>query len=283
MTSKKSLLKQLPFYVSAFTVISFLLRFFQRKNELLPNGAIAEGSVLYRILPIVCLCIAVGSAIILWRMPKHTQWNQLFQNPLLSGAIGLAAALLFFGNFFLLIGKQEPASLYLSSSPEFSEFLTQITPPLGMLAAVCIDVYAYQCYYGKKPSPLLYMCASLYLAVRLIVCFQAWNTDPSIHDYCYALLAGICTMLGTFHIAGFSFDKGKCRMCLFWLICAFVFNGVSMADAIYDGDFATLSIYFSLFLISAANALQLLFAKSSALIADILSRTDDVSSESDKN
>lgn len=279
MTSKKSLLKQLPFYALIFAVVGFILRFFQRKNELLADGSIADGSVLYKILPLVCLCVAIGAAIILWRMPRYTAWEQLYQNKLLSVILGCAAGVLLLGNIFLLLGEQEPASLYISSAPEFSEFLNNLLPPLGILSALCIAFYAYQCYRGKKPSPLLYMCASLYLAVRLIVCFQAWNTDPSIHDYCYALLAGICTMLGTFHIAGFSFDKGKCRMSLFWLICAFVFNGISIADAVYDDDLGALLIYFSLFAITAVNALQLVFAKNPTLADTEASPTDDGSNE----
>ena len=102
------------------------------------------------------------------------------------------------------------------------------------------------------------MCVSLYFAVRLIVRFQTWNTDPSIHDYCYALLANIFVMLATFHVAGFSFDKGKRRMTLFCLMCSIMFGAITVADAIYDGNWGDLLIHASILIAGFAHGLQLL-------------------------
>ena len=132
---------------------------------------------------------------------------------------------------------------------------------MGILAAVCLALFSYRCYLGQKPSALLYMAVSLYLVVRLIVRFQAWNTDPSIHDYCYALLANISAMLAAFHMGGFSFDKGKRRMSLFWIVCSLFFCSVTLADAVHDVDLGELFVHLALILMLVFNLDQLLFAR----------------------
>lgn len=261
MQALKALVRRLPLCISIYAVLGFVLRYMQRKNELLPDGSIAEGAICYKLLPLAVVLFGIGIAVILWGIDRHRNWNQLYQNKLLSVFSLCASGVLLLGNILLLISEQEPVSVYVSSAPEFAAFLNNLLPWLGIVAAICAAFHAYQCYSAKKPSPLLYMCLSLYLAVRLVVCFQAWNTDPSIHNYCYTLLAGICSMLATFHFAGFSFDKGKRRMGLFWLSFACVFNAITLADAIYDSDLGALLLHFALLLLCAIHSLQLIFAK----------------------
>lgn len=247
------------FLASAFCPIgTFILRYLMRKNELLENGSIAEGSIAYKVLPIVCFLFALGTIVLFWRLKRYTQWSPSMNTPLSAVLIFGASALLAGGNILLWYNGQTPASIYVASAPEFAEFLTKLLPPLGIVGAVCIGFFAYRCYLKQTPSALLYMCVSLYLVVRLIVCFQAWNTDPSIHDYCYALLANIFAMLGTFHVAGFSLGKGKLRMSLFCLMCTIIFSAITIADGLYDGDVGNILIHFALIFASVANCLQFL-------------------------
>ena len=236
----------------------FVLRYLMRMWELLPNGSLTEDAVIYKVLPIVCLLYAVGSVVIFLRIERHTQWGQLSKNPVPTILLFSASAFLCVGNLLLWLNGEAPASIYVASAPGFAEFLTKLLPPLGILAAICMGMFAYRCYEKKKPSALLYMCVSLYLAVRLIVCFQAWNTDPSIHDYCYALLANISAMLAIFHIAGFSFDKGKRRITLFFLMCTIIFCAITLADAIYDHALGEFFIHIALLVAAFANGTQLL-------------------------
>ena len=105
------------------------------------------------------------------------------------------------------------------------------------------------------------MIASVYLVVRLIVCFQEWNIDPSVHDYCFQLLAAICCMLAAFQLAGFSFDKGKRRMSLFWSLSAVVFCGISAADMLLRGAADGILVNFALLLSMSVSSAQLLFTK----------------------
>lgn len=236
------------------------LRYLQRSTELLADGSLVEGAYLHRVLMIVSLCLAVGAALLFSRLDRVTSHSKLLRSrPLMFALLG-AAAVLLVGNVLLWAGGTETTGQYAATSPALSEFLTKLLPPLGIAAAVCIGIYACKCIRGEKPSALLYMCASLYLVIRLIVRFQAWNTDPSIHDYCYALLAAICTMLAAFHFAGFSLDCGKRRMTLFWMVCSVHFCCISLADAVYAGDTSELLILASLLLINAFNAAELLLA-----------------------
>ena len=248
-----------------FSISGFILRYFQLKGELLPDGSLAAGACLHRVLAIVTVCFAVGIAILLWKLPKLSSWKQCFQpRPAYEILHLLAAGFLLIGNVVLWIQGSSPASAYLSTSPGFSTFLNHALPPLGIVAAVCLGAFAVVSQTGKRPSPLLYMCMSLYLIIRLIVCFQAWNTDPSIYDYCYMLLAAISTMLAAFQLAGFSFDKGKRRITLFWTLTAALFCCISLADAFYDGELGSILVMLALLLTNSVSTVQLLSASSSA-------------------
>ena len=200
-----------------------------------------------------------GSAVLLRKLKAKTLWVQLANRKMMPIIPLVAGAALLFANLVVLFKGVTPASEYATSAPEFSNFLNQLMPPLGLIAAVCIALFSYKCFVGQKPSPALYMIVSLYLVIRLIVSFQAWNTDPSIHDYCYALLATISAMLATFHVAGFSFDKGKRRMSLFWIVCSLFFCSVTLADSLYDSDLSELLLHLSLILSLSFNLDQLLY------------------------
>lgn len=269
---------------AVFSLSGLILRFLQLKNELLPDGSLAEGAFLHHILLILSICFVIGISVLLWRLPRLTSWKQCFPPKPVYEILHLAAAvLLLVGNAAVLIGGPSQDSVYIVSAPGFSSFLNRILPILGIAAAVCLGVFAWKCRTGSRPSPLLYMCVSLYLIIRLIVCFQAWNTDPSIHDYCYMLLAAICTMLATFQLAGFCFDKGKRRITLFWTLTSVFFCSMSLADAIGDGSLGTVFITLALLLTTAVSSLQLLFCSETVkeeAAAEETEKTDETSESS---
>ena len=248
----------LPVTIVISSLGGFLLRLFQRKHELLADGSVAEGAYLHMLLLILSAIFIATVAAIIWKLQPRTAWSQLSNRKMLPIIPLVAAAALLFANLVVLTKGIPVASPYVTSAPEFSNFLNHLLPPLGIVAAVCIALFSYKCFVGQRTSPALYMLVSLYLVIRLIVSFQAWNTDPSIHDYCYALLATISAMLATFHMAGFSFDKGKRRMSLFWIVCALFFCTITLADSIYDSDLSELLIYLSLILSLGFNLVQLL-------------------------
>lgn len=261
MNLKTSLQKKSLFAIIFLPICSVILRYIQLANELLPDGSLAEGASIHKILPFACLVVGIAAICLVWKLPRYTSWQQFSTSTTASLLLFGASGLFFLGNLLLWLSGKAPSGIYIASTPVLAEYMNKFLPPLGIVASVCMFFFAYQCYLKKKPSALLYMCLTFYLVIRLIVRFQVWNTDPSIHDYCYPLLAGLSAMLATFYVAGFSFDKGKHRMTQFWLIITILFCTITIADGIYKGDLGELLIHLALLLSSLGNSGQLLFEK----------------------
>lgn len=257
---------QTQWYLVALTLIvsvpGAILRGRQLLYELQPDGSLAVGSSMHIVLALLCGVWLAGVIALLLPLAKKTQWAECFRVSVVPNLFQLSAAgLLIVGNILLWIEGRQPTTAFATQSPAVSEALSAILPPLGILSAVCIGAFAVFCLRGKRPSPLLYMIASIYLVVRLIVCFQEWNIDPSVHDYAFRLLAAICCMLATFQLAGFSFDRGKRRMTLFWSLSAVVFCSITAADALIGGAAHEALIHFGLLLSLGVSSGQLLFTK----------------------
>ncbi len=244
-----------------FSVAGFFLRRSQLARELLEGGFLAQGSYLHIVLLVLTVIFIAGLIVLLLPLEKKTDHSSVFSPaPLPNSLLLLSSIGLLAGNLLLLLtGGSSPA--FNVNAPKMIAVLSDLQAPLGLLAAGCIAAFAICCLYRKKTSALLYMTASIYLVVRLIVHFQNWNTDPSIHDYAYQLLAAICAMLGTFQLAGFSFDKGKRRMSLFWCLCAVFFCGITVADTLRSAAIEELLVNASLLVFLLASSLQLLFCK----------------------
>ncbi|MGN1306721.1 MAG: hypothetical protein ACI4V3_03545 [Faecousia sp.] len=244
------------------SVAGAILRGRQLLYELQPDGSLAAGSSMHIVLPILSGVWLAGAIALLLPLAKKTQWSECFHASVVPNLLQLfAAGMLIVGNVLLWIEGRQPTTAFATQSPAVSEALSAMLAPLGILSAVCIGAFAVFCLRGKRPSPLLYMIASIYLVVRLIVCFQEWNVDPSVHDYAFRLLAAICCMLATFQLAGFSFDRGKRRMSLFWSLSAVVFCSITVADTLLGGVADEALINFGLLLSLGVSSGQLLFTK----------------------
>ena len=257
---------QTQWFLAALTLLAAIVGALVRRNQLLyelqSDGSLAAGSSLHIVLAILCGVWLAGAIALLIPLAKKETWRQCFTSSLLPNLLQLVAAgMLILGNILLWIEGRRPVTALATKSPAVSEALAKLLPPLGILSAVCIVLFVFSCLRGKRPSPLLYMIASVYLVVRLIVCFQEWNIDPSVHDYCFQLLAAICCMLAAFQLAGFSFDKGKRRMSLFWSLSAVVFCGISAADMLLRGAADGILVNFALLLSMSVSSAQLLFTK----------------------
>ena len=79
--------------------------------------------------------------------------------------------------------------------------------------------------------------------------------------YLISLLTLICAMLSAFQLAGFCFDRGKRRLCLFWTLSAVYFQSISLADAFKNGGGADKLSALGLWLLLALGAWQLLHAR----------------------
>ncbi|MBQ6430930.1 MAG: hypothetical protein IJJ99_03520 [Oscillospiraceae bacterium] len=235
----------------------FLIRRQQLATELMSDGSLAEGSTLHVLLTVLAGILFVGLIAFLYPLPKKESWQQVFPAAIVPNLLLLlSAAGLIVGN--VILWRSGSANVVVTQSPEVSKAFAALLPPLGVVSAICFAGFAVLRIMGKKPSPLLFMIASLYLIVRLIVCFQVWNTDPSIHDYAFQLLAAICCMLGCFQLAGFSFDRGHLRMCLFWTLSATAFCAFTAADTLHAGVLSNTVINASLLLAMATCSACLL-------------------------
>lgn len=263
---KKSSLPQLLLLIVTLlgALIGFFVRRAQLANEILSDGSLAPGSCLHIVLTVLTFVLLAAFFALLLPLRRLHGCETFFTASLLANGLQLVAAVgLVGGNVLLWLQGREPTTAFATQSPAVSEALSAILAPLGLLSAVCIAAFALLRLSGKKPSALLYMLASVYLVVRLIVYFQEWNTDPSIHDYCFQLLAAICAMLSFFQLAGFCLDRGKRRISLFWCLNAIVFCSITVADALSHGAMDELLINASLLLSIAVSSVQLLFPRGS--------------------
>ena len=261
-------------YLLILTFVASVMGFFVRRQqlatELLSDGSLAAGSKLHIVLTAMTVVMIFAFIGLLLPLKQDSGWRRYFTSSYIPNALLLlGAALLLLGNGLLLAQGTSSSTGAWPQSPWVSQALSRRAPPLGVLAAVCLGVFAVLCLLQKKPSPLLYMLASVYLILRLIVCFQEWNVDPSVHDYAFRLLAAICCMLGCFQLAGFSFDRGHRRICLFWCLCAVVFCSISAADALKSARLDEMLIDLALLLIMAFGSLRLLFPNGPETVAPV--------------
>ena len=245
------------------TLAACVAGFFLRRSQLaslLPDGAPADDSRAYLFLLILAVGTAVALAALLFPLTRQKSWKSVFAYRPVFYLIHLAAAVgLLVGNLLLWIKGRPEEALATVTAPAVSRVLGQMLAPMGLLAALCLGAFAIVGLYGKKPSGLFHIAATLYLVIRLIVCFQQWNTDPWIHDYCYQLLAAVCCMLAVVQLAGFSLDYGKRRITLFWCLLAALFCSMTVADHLKNGAAVENLINISLLVTMLGSGLQLLF------------------------
>ena len=89
-------------------------------------------------------------------------------------------------------------------------------------------------YRRETPSAILFMVPALFYVIDLIINFRNWSRDPLIMDYCFDLFALISVMCATFHLGGFSFEKGKRRLTVFYCICGVIFSAISAAGPVTE-------------------------------------------------
>lgn len=220
----------LLFLTLAAALAGALLRRYQLANELLSDGTLVPGSKIHIVLIVLLVLYAAAVIALLRPLRKKRSWQEVFPaNRPLNLAQIVCALTLFVGNLFVLLQGTVTGQ---SVASAFSVVLAKLLPWLAFLAAGCVAAFAGMRMSGQKPSALLYMAVSVYLVVRLILNFQTWNTDPSIHDYGFRLLAAIFCMLGTYQLAGFCLDQGRRRMTAFWTLCAVVCSAIGFTDAV---------------------------------------------------
>lgn len=81
---------------------------------------------------------------------------------------------------------------------------------------------------ARQSLPLLALC--LLLCVWLISDYQVRAADPVTADYVYEVLAIVCTLMGLYYMAGYSFQTGKPRRTMVLCLLGVYFSMVTLAD-----------------------------------------------------
>lgn len=168
--------------------------------------------------PLTWLCLAalVVFAVLAWLLRPRRKHTALADRSVPVLALTLAAALgMVLGCVAMIRQLENEYDLLLAAG--------------GLITAICWAVVALDRFRGRELPALLFMIPTLFYAVRLILDFRNWSQDPMILDYCFDLLALICIMCATFHLGGFSFDKGKRRLTVFFCCCGIVFGAAAIA------------------------------------------------------
>lgn len=92
------------------------------------------------------------------------------------------------------------------------------------------------------------------LCLWLVSAYQQHAADPVVLDYVYELFAIICTLLGLYFAAAFSFAKAKVWRCAFFSLMGIYFSIVTLADS-HDRATQLLYLFAILYLLATVTVL----------------------------
>jgi len=184
----------------------------------LPTG---QGLALLVILCALAVLLAAFAALGVRKRPAFADnfTDHRIPTVLLVAAAGLLAG----GCVFDLMDRQMGAT-----SVEL--LLSRVAGALGVASGLCFVAMGAIRHQGKKPAAAAWLIPVVYYILQTVFSFKTWSTDPVIVDYCFKLFALITAMLSAFHAAGFVFDAGSRRSCLFFCLCGVFFSCVTLAD-----------------------------------------------------
>ena len=210
-------LRRLP--VMIVTVLLAAAAFFLRRNQLKTAfdsiGVIPGAGRLFIWITIAVVLLFAVYAFFLRGRKKYTSISSRWM-PLLAVSC-VAAAILLLSSILRLTAMTQKLDLLVAFG--------------GVITAACWAGTAMSRYQAKRAHGVLMLLPAVFYVVDLVLQFRLWTRDPIILDYCYDLLALICTMCALFHLGGYSFDQGNRRVTTFFTMCGVFFNAAAMAGA----------------------------------------------------
>lgn len=204
----------------------FFLRRWELSTIFDTDGLPALWSTPTLILIALSLVLAVVFAL-LCRKTKHApaDYNEAFSAqrswPYLVVMALAAAMLLIAGVFGLRNGL-----LY-----GMGGLLGKLTNAMCILSFLCVLAAAWSNFQGKPLRYSLALLAPGYTFCLWLVCaYQEQAADPVVLDYVYEILAIICTLIGMYFAAGYSFGRPKGRRCAVFSLLGIYFTLVTLAD-----------------------------------------------------
>lgn len=107
---------------------------------------------------------------------------------------------------------------------------------------------------GKGKFSTALLVPSYTACLWLVVAYQARSGDPVILGYVWELLAIISVVLGSYLMAGFSFERGKVGLTVFALSCGVLFTLLTLGD----GHGITSLLLYAAFLLYLLSSLTIL-------------------------
>ncbi len=214
--SKHQLVPALAAFMGA--AAGFALRRWQLSAAFDQNGRAAAGHISSLLLALICAAVTVTLALFARRLAERSGYEETFSSGAPECAVSLAAAALFLVESALSLLENHAG-------------IARLTGALGIVSGFCIAIVSIQRYQGKVPGLAVHAVPCLYIAFRLVFAFKAWSVDPVVQDYCYRLFASIAAMLSTYHLCGFTMERGQRRLSAFWCLAGVVFSAVAFADA----------------------------------------------------
>lgn len=180
--------------------------------------------------------------------------NTLYMCAMVAAAFLLAIA----GALILLAvpGQYAEVSADTHASPLFSVVPRAVLGCLSVAAGYCVFTMGKNNYkgegHGKYASALLvpsYACC-----LWLIVAYQARSGDPVVLDYVWLLFAVMASVLGTYFMAGFAFERAKVFRASYVSLLGVYFCLLTLADA-HEPAFLLLYAAHALYLTASTAAL----------------------------
>ncbi len=200
----------------AAAVLGFALRLWQLRQGRDENGLWLGCSA--SLLALFALC--VNAIVVFWllsrRAAPRTAYDGNFAPGMPSGVGYLA------GGVLLTVGGLSAAAMQVGFGRAIGL--------AALLPAVQLVWHGLCRARGRVPGLLAGCVVVAWLVARIIGDFKSWSTDPAVLDYCFQLFGLLCAMLGLFHASGFSADRGKRRITLFWSMTGVFFCAISLAD-----------------------------------------------------
>lgn len=215
------------------------------------------------LLIVLSIVVAAGLALLLWpskdSVPVDVAFSAGRNNTLYLTAAVLAGFLLLVSTGFELFSFSSAFGAVGEDANQASRLASMVLPPLRILFCVaglpCTLLWAKKLYRGedaKEQLPLLELC--LLFCLWLITDYQSRAADPIILDYVYEVFAIVCSLLGLYYLASWSFQTGKPRRTMFFCLMGSYFSLVTLADAHTGSELARLG-FAILFLMSHAALL----------------------------
>ena len=176
------------------------------------------------LLLIALSAVMAAAFLLLVRKPKYqpSDYNEAFSAQgswlYLIGMAVSAAAVLFAGLYGLRYGG-------------YCSLLCKLMNLLCLLSFVCILATAWSNFCGKPLRFSLTLLVPGYtVCLWLVSAYQEQAAEPVVLLFVYEMLAIICTLIGLYFSAGYSYGRPKFRRCAVFSLLGLFFTLVTLAD-----------------------------------------------------